>query len=447
MRRRGIETSPGDTPQYGLDLGESEAKLNRKNKFKCTFIFVVATVFLINYVEKTNSIDTLISEVNVRQSENIVNKTAVFMMSNITSSPKTHIDKADTSQLHQLVDMECNKDDQRTVRCPLGKLTPPDYHKNMITLYSSNDPDFIELYNKCLDLSLPLTRTDPVECWPNIFILPSHATNGNSLARDLLTKVTGMQLTFNHYNEGVDPKQLYDLSTSDNNKESIHISSELNDATLPLPIMDRAAIFKSHITQSMNKREWNKNTKLMKGSAEQMGHVEGGGFSGIIRLARNPGDQILRNTFRWRNLSCYKKGDDCFFKKAHKSCGQLRSAASEFYVGFHSFWDQYDNTIPQTLFHYERFSSLTDVKGAIHDVSKFLNFTTKEVNYMDFDRADMSEELKAIVKEPGYEHGTLLAKVCGKTVARNIHEITKDVAEKLGYSFDNESATWSLDLT
>ena len=432
MKRRTIDTSPSDTPQYEPDFGKRRTKFNRKNNFSVAFIFVMAIFFLVNYIEKKSTIDTIISEVNVRQ--------PTSLSRNNTNSLKTHINKVNASHLHQLVDMDCSKDDQRTVRCPLGNRTPPDYHKNMKTIYSYTDPDLIQLYLKCLDLSLPLKTTDPVECWPHIFILPSHATNGSGLARTLLTKVIGMQLMMNHYNE-VDAKQLYNLTTLDHN--GFEISSPLKDATLPLPIMKRAAIFKSHITQS--ERPWKRSTKLIEGSAEQMANGKGGGISGIIRLTRNPGDQILRNTFRWQHKTCYSEGDECFFKNAKKSCRSVRFQANKHYKNFHSFWNQYEEKIPQTFFHYERFSNLTHVDKAINDVLRFLNATSRGVNYMEFYSADISEQLKDIVKEPKYEHGTILARVCGKQLARDIHEMTKGLTERIGYLFDYESATWSVD--
>ncbi len=48
----------------------------------------------------------------------------------------------------------------------------------------------------------------------------------------------------------------------------------------------------------------------------------------------------------------------------------------------------------------------------------------------------LKDELAGIVKDPPYEHGTLMAQVCGKDKARLLHESTKEVAKKLGYVLD-----------
>ena len=54
------------------------------------------------------------------------------------------------------------------------------------------------------------------------------------------------------------------------------------------------------------------------------------------------------------------------------------------------------------------------------------------------------DQVKAMVKEPEYEHGTLMARVCGVDVARNLHRKTKKYTENLGYVFDYKSGHWSL---
>jgi hypothetical protein len=168
-----------------------------------------------------------------------------------------------------------------------------------------------------------------------------------------------------------------------------------------------------------------------------------GTLNAVIRMARNPGDQILRNRFRWNNHACYKKGDECFYHQAKQYCRSLKSL-SQTYVAFHSYWDDFDPEVPQMIIHNEHITSKDKIEEEVLAVVKFLDKLTPEFDYSGFIHTD---QMKYVIKEPKYMHGTLVAKVCGKEVSRQVHDATKQYSEKLGYVFDNENATWSLNQT
>jgi hypothetical protein len=95
--------------------------------------------------------------------------------------------------------------------------------------------------------------------------------------------------------------------------------------------------------------------------------------------------------------------------------------------------------------HYEHITSKKyageSVEGAMH----FLNSLTPSVDYSSFVEKEKVRKMIEMIKEPDYVHGTLLARVCGKPAARILHDRTQKVSEPLGYIFDYETATWSLD--
>lgn len=48
-------------------------------------------------------------------------------------------------------------------------------------------------------------------------------------------------------------------------------------------------------------------------------------------------------------------------------------------------------------------------------------------------------KVKSMVKEPEYEHGTLVAQICGVETARKLHKGTQEYSEALGCVFDYKS--------
>ena len=318
-----------------------------------------------------------------------------------------------------------------TMSCPCGRLTPEKYRGNMVELYGDGTYNIKEI-ERCLSLSLPLKLSDPSECRPKIIILPSHYTNGSQLARLLLNHGMGIQGIFDHYKDGRHPYIFFDfgqslkLETRKQTTREIVIYNNCDqdlqrNASYPIPIMNQPVIFKTHI--GMTGRQFSDDSMISREI-----------FDGVIRLARNPGDQILRNKVRWSDHARDKFYEENEERYRSKICRKLSHTN---YLHFHSFWNDIDKNIPQAIMYYEEFSNPAKAVRVADHMMDFLNVTKRKTN-------DLAQIIQDIVKEPTYVHGTLMAKWCGKDKAREIHELTKMISEPLGYYFDNETATWSL---
>ncbi|KAL3794147.1 hypothetical protein HJC23_012854 [Cyclotella cryptica] len=118
---------------------------------------------------------------------------------------------------------------------------------------------------------------------------------------------------------------------------------------------------------------------------------------------------------------------------------------SSTYNLFHSFWN--DNLgIPEMTIHYERMTSKKDVSAAIQSVLTFLveNDLGYDIDYMTTLLDKRLEQVMEMVKEPEYEQGTVLARICGTKAAKIVHTETRENAEALGYVFDDKTGHWSL---
>jgi hypothetical protein len=358
-----------------------------------------------------------------------------------------------------LKDMECSQEERNrknSFRCPARNETtqmawlaknldsassknPSEefqrtYSQNMLSMYNGTDRD---LFLRCISLSFPLDHGDAAECWPRPVILPSFPTSGNELFRRLLRNLTfPMEIDMLMYNAKDNPTAFYKLSTG-NNFLAIHGNL---DRPVALPLMNRVVVFKSHLGANTNEKQLQKVASLIH-NAKSLNKL-----FGILRLARNPGDNILRNYFRFTQHQCYAKGDKCFFEHAKRICPHvLRDFRVKEYTGFHSFWNQFDPDLPQTIVHYEHLTSKKYAGELVEGAMNFLNSLTPSVDYSSFVEKEKVGKMIEMIKEPDYVHGTLLARVCGKHVARDLHVRTQRVSERLGYIFDNETATWSLD--
>ncbi len=324
-----------------------------------------------------------------------------------------------------------------SVTCPCGRNTTSTYRHNMAKMYGTGSYD-TQTLERCLNLPLPLKHDDPIECWPKMIVMPSFPTNGSGLARLLLQRTLGLLVRMDQYLEGDRPMLMYDMSVPD--QKSYHVSSpcdnEMNvenlsvsfdDTSLPIPLMGKPAIYKTH--------HGKEHLPALKRSKDSSSHI-----AGVIRLARNPGDQILRNYHRWGRHSCYgsdlDKKEECFRKGAHLMCGQVSRHAKSDWLQFHRFWNSLDEqNITQVIYHYENFSNVTKVEKETQNVLDYLKYKADD---------GIHERIEGVANEALYKHGTMMAEICGKNAARKLHEITKDVTKRLGYTFDKESATWSL---
>ena len=360
-----------------------------------------------------------------------------------------------------------NHNVERTVSCPCGSQTSTNYRSKMAKIYSSGSHDLSTL-KRCFQLTLPLKPTDPIECWPSIIILPSHPTNGSGLARLLLQHAIGLNAFLDQYGHTAQKKRrgvtkfydfynLFQVNNNHNNHKnpkkrlpekqmfSISSSCKTNETSLkesfPIPLMNHPAIFKSHLGITKEDFKLKFGGKLFGGGVTDTSHVTERvkGADGVIRLARNPGDQILRNSIRWGNQETYNQDKDVkeewFNENAHKVCKNIFSST---YLRFHSNWNSIDDdAIPQITYHYEHFSDPTHVMKATEKVMRFLNVAVQHDDII-------GDKLADLIDEPTYTHGTLMSKICGKEDARKLHAATRNVTEKLGYVFDYEAATWSL---
>ena len=341
-----------------------------------------------------------------------------------------------------------------SVSCPCGSRTHTDFKLNMAKMYGTGSYS-LETLERCLSLSLPFKHDDPIECWPKMVIMPSFPTSGSGLARLLLQKASGLLVRMDHYNESSkshNPYHMYNVSSpekevysvsspcNDGNADGVNSKSiQLEDTSLPIPMMGKPAIFKSHHTE-LHELALDRNR----------GDSHGGNIAGVVRLARNPGDQILRNYHRWDNKGCSNDKDNkekCFREKAKSQCSRVVSLAQTDWLPFHWFWNDFGGgNVPQVIYHYENFSDGSKVQEATEKVLKFLRSNVSKEGSNTSVENDIGERIGGVVGAVEYEHGTLMAEICGKDEARQLHAVTKDVTEKLGYVFDEEAATWSLPL-
>jgi hypothetical protein len=103
--------------------------------------------------------------------------------------------------------------------------------------------------------------------------------------------------------------------------ESLDLWGTLDTASA-IPFMRQPIIFKSHISQSKRTERKEEMRQLLK-RAKSIGVLHG-----IIRMARNPGDQLIRNKFRWGKGHKYCTGPgskfghefECFVEEAKRYC-------------------------------------------------------------------------------------------------------------------------------
>ena len=159
-----------------------------------------------------------------------------------------------------------------------------------------------------------------------------------------------------------------------------------------------------------------------------------GGLAGVARLARNPGDHLLRNRSRWAS-----PGNVRSERTQRAACERIEAAAVH-WNAFHNHWNAYDAGVPQAVFRYE---TATDPALAAGELRRLIGFAggTAEREEGAAERA-----VRRVMRAPSYVPGTLVRDTCGADVARRIHELTRENAEALGYAFDNATASWSVAL-
>lgn len=166
-----------------------------------------------------------------------------------------------------------------------------------------------QLDEKCWDLTLPLKPKDPIKCWPCIIIIASHPINGSGLSRDLLSSATGgLNYRVMQYNQ---PRTTSFYKVND--KLMIYGQSKRKAPSrriieAPLAMAGKPLFLKSHKLLSKPENT-EKSNVFFRGTNQQVMKQEGGHVNAVVRLARNPGDQIFRNLFRWRKIYIVEEGN------------------------------------------------------------------------------------------------------------------------------------------
>eukprot|EP00594_Rhizosolenia_setigera_P003278 CAMPEP_0178939974 /NCGR_PEP_ID=MMETSP0789-20121207/527_1 /TAXON_ID=3005 /ORGANISM="Rhizosolenia setigera, Strain CCMP 1694" /LENGTH=282 /DNA_ID=CAMNT_0020618913 /DNA_START=241 /DNA_END=1085 /DNA_ORIENTATION=- len=280
--------------------------------------------------------------------------------------------------------------------------------------------------DECLKKTFPIVVTSkeqqeqenfPKHCLPKVVMLPSYPTSGNEIAKQLFALHTGLSYG------AVIPKEgnlIYDWG---GRNKFFTPFKNVCLANLKIPTRNEAALMKTH------------------GDATQfasLAHIQNNTApSYIIRLVRNPGDNLIRNLVRWstENRDNNKLSKEQFMKKAKRTCNGILSTKHGTglkWTQFHNSWMEASRRIPTVILHYEDMTSLSRVKDEFHSVLNFIGEKSRfAVNYT------------AAVREPEYVQGTLFRDACGIDKARSLHEITKEVTRDMGYSFDYEEGVWS----
>lgn len=97
------------------------------------------------------------------------------------------------------------------------------------------------------------------------------------------------------------------------------------------------------------------------------------------------------------------------------------------------------------IVHYEHITSKSKVSGAIQSVLQFLDGISPVDQYLNSKNIDLVNQARDVIREPKYKHGTLVSEICGKAIARLVHDATKEYSAPLGYVFDHNTGFWSLE--
>mmetsp|Transcript_19603 Transcript_19603/g.28944 ORF Transcript_19603/g.28944 Transcript_19603/m.28944 type:complete len:436 (+) Transcript_19603:77-1384(+) len=269
----------------------------------------------------------------------------------------------------------------------------------------------------CSQVQFPvevLTGKVPKECLPRLVILPSFPTSGNQIAKHLFSLTTGLSHGAVYAVEG---ELIHDWGE----KNKFHTdSNHVCAGTFAIPSSGRVALSKTHNSA---------------GDHVSLDHIRRGTApSHVVRLVRNPGDNLIRNFARWSTPGHdnNKQSQKEFVRRASRSCRVALAQGTKWAV-FHSGWQNAAKSVPSVVLRYEQMTALAHVSEAVQEVLEFIGEPQVfPVNYT------------LAVKEPAYKQGTLFRDACGLDAARRLHEITKDVEKDLGYTFNYEEGAWAV---
>lgn len=235
-------------------------------------------------------------------------------------------------------------------------------------------------------------------CSPRVLLLPSFPTSGNELVHALFEGVTNVATLSVYKRKG--PRAYSARASATADELSFYRD---NDVTLcrtgrVLPVGRSSALVKTH---------WPSEGAEV-GKREKRAHAYDGerwfapaGLAGVVRVARNPGDHVLRNNFRWGHKQCKGK---CFFDNAKVSCPKLAKAAAKWNF-FHSFWNAYNGSVPTMLLRYEEVAFSPE--SAVAQITRLLDIA----NTTEKAPGTLAKEVKGTVRVPDYEPGTLVKRV------------------------------------
>lgn len=271
----------------------------------------------------------------------------------------------------------------------------------------------------CDEYSIPFTKDIvPSQCWPREVLLPSFPTSGNKLARQLFALNTGLRYASMYSKEG---ELLFDYESNNSgnsklpaNKVYADVDDMMCKGNLQLPYHGRVVLVKLH------------------GQYQNLNIIDQAdcNFDYVIRLVRNPGDNLLRDICRWRSP---RKDQKLFEQLAKRSCKTVISQAKSNWIPFHKSWINASSSFRSKIIHYEDISHPSTAGQAMKDLLSFIH--EKQMFDVNYTQA---------IRVPTYKHGSLFSQYCGLDMARNLHNMTKDISDEIGYMFDYETGVWSV---
>ena len=320
---------------------------------------------------------------------------------------------------------------------------------------------------ECLDRPFPVPEAAPAACFPRLAFLASYPTSGNEIVHGLYEAITGITFVVDAP-WGMAPKdggpvawvpdsRLAARSGRERWKRGngkaaarrggvkLHLNNRycrLGRTTADgseslLPMGGRGTLMKTHFPT---------NGSYAKGDAALAKRFAWRyepkpptfDVVGLARLARNPGDNLLRDAFRWDSREC-EKDIACFQEQARGACGRLLERA-EGWNRFHAFWRDWHGRhpeVPHAVLHYEDVTDRARAAGVMRRVVALAGEAPKE-------EGGVEAAVAATVRPPDYVPGTLVRDVCGAEAARALHAATREAAEELGYAFDDAKAAWAV---
>lgn len=228
--------------------------------------------------------------------------TNIYFLTNSISTSNVNYAASVQETLNIPDNNRCRGVEISTFRCPMGENTLSDYHESMDITYAHVEHE--DMFHNCSNLPIPLTESSPAECWPRLIILPSHTASGSKLFRGIWD-LFGTQMSQLHERQDKEHNLFKDKVFSIG---SIDIYWTLNTSTA-IPFMQQPLIFKFHISETDASRRLEMKESLRK--AKSIGVLRG-----VIRMARNPGDQLLRNTIRKQDKFTYND----YLNDAKRNC-------------------------------------------------------------------------------------------------------------------------------